>query len=228
LQTLDKNQLINLQHHIGLYAHDIEGALISFKRKIKDKKEISQNEILQLIDRITLSNKKILAINKLATKAKFLTDSEEIKVDLVNFVNEYINNILMFEDNKKIHLNLNCKNIEFITIFSPFEFTIVLDNILQNAKKVNKPKKIIVNIECTKDKDKFQIIIYDNGKGLDKSIDNPDEIFTQGFTTTDGSGLGLFHVRQILQKYGFSIYVDSTYKEGFKLIIEKEFMEIGV
>ena len=222
LQTLDKEQLINLQHHIGLYAHDIEGSLISFKREIKEKQNISQNEILNLLDKLTLSNKKILAINKLATKANFLSDSEEIEEDLVKFVDEYLTNIFALEDNKKVDIQIEYNDIEYRTLFSPFEFTIVLDNILQNAKKVNRPKKVLIKIEMKIQTDAFQIIISDNGKGLSSDIDDSNEIFTQGFTTTNGSGLGLYHVKEILSKYGFIIYVDENYHDGFSVIIEKK------
>lgn len=221
LQTLDKEQLINLQHHIGLYAHDIEGSLISFKREIADKENISQNEILSLLDKLTLSNKKILAINKLATKSNFLSDSEEIEEDLVSFIDEYLTNIFALEDNKKIDIKIEYSDIEYRTLFSPFEFTIILDNILQNAKKVNRPKKVLISIKMQIKTNNFQIIISDNGKGLSSNIDNSNEIFTQGFTTTNGSGLGLYHVKEILAKYGFIIYVDENYHHGFSIIIEK-------
>ena len=220
LQTLDSEQLINLQHHIGLYAHDIEGILISFKKKYNKKKIFNEENIFELLQRLTLSNKKILAINKLATKANFLTDSEEIEADLVHFINEYINNIYLIEDSNKVNIKVKYQDIEYKTLFSPFEFTIILDNLIQNTKKVNKPKKVSINIDFTLKNNKLKIEFYDNGKGLDKSIGNVSEVFSQGFTTTNGSGLGLYHVKQMLNKYNFNIYVDKEYTNGFKLVIQ--------
>lgn len=38
----------------------------------------------------------------------------------------------------------------------------------------------------------------DNGRGFDETIDDLDRVFEKGFTMTDGSGLGLFHVRHVL------------------------------
>ena len=222
LQTLDKEQLLNLQHHIGLYAHDIEGTIISFKKKLNRGTELHKDNVLELLQRLTLSNKKILAINKLATKANFLSDSEEIEADLVKFIDEYINNIYLIEDRNKVKINVKHQDIEYKTLFSPFEFTIILDNLIQNAKKINKPKQVIITINFLIVNNNLQIEFFDNGKGLDKNIENASEVFSQGFTTTNGSGLGLYHVKQLLNNYNFSIKVDETYKDGFKLIIQSQ------
>lgn len=221
IQTLDKEQLLNLQHHIGLYSHDIEGAIISFKREYNKNKIIDEKQIFDLLDRLTFANKKVLTINKLATKSNFLSDSEIIYADVVSFIDEYINTIYLVEDNKKITIDVNTNNSVFKTNFSPFELTIVLDNLLHNAKKINKPKKVIVNINMfINDKNNLVIEFSDNGKGLDPLIDNSEQIFEQGFTTTDGSGLGLYHVRQILDGFNFSIKVNDSYDDGFQLLIQ--------
>lgn len=220
IQTLDKEQLLNFQHHIGLYSHDIEGALLSFKRQYNKNKIINEKQIINFLDRLTLANKKVLTINKLATKSNFLTDSEIIYEDIVAFIKEYINTIYLVEDNRKISININTNNTEYKIKFSPFEFTIVLDNLLHNAKKVNKPKKVIVDIDMIIDDDKnFVLKFTDNGKGLDSTINDSNQIFEQGFTTTSGSGLGLYHVKQILEKSNFLIEVNENYNDGFQLII---------
>ena len=219
IQTLDKEQLLNLQHHIGLYSHDIEGALISFKREYSKNKNITEKQIFDFIDRLTLANKKVLTINKLATKSNFLTDSEIINEDIISFINEYIHTIYLVEDDRKIAINVNTNGNVFKTNFSPFELTIVLDNLLNNAKKINKPQKVIVDINIVKEDDSLKIEFSNTGKELDSMIDDSSQIFEQGFTTTNGSGLGLYHVKQILEKFGFNIRVNDEHKKGFQLII---------
>ena len=171
IQTLDKEQLLNLQHHIGLYSHDIEGALISFKREYSKNKNITEKQIFDFIDRLTLANKKVLTINKLATKSNFLTDSEIINEDIISFINEYIHTIYLVEDDRKIAINVNTNGNVFKTNFSPFELTIVLDNLLNNAKKINKPQKVIVDINIVKEDDSLKIEFSNTGKELDSMID---------------------------------------------------------
>ena len=121
LQTLDKNELINLQHHIGLYAHDIEGALISFNRRYNKSKILDEDKMFKLINRLTLSNKKILAINKLITKEGFLKDSEETENDLINFIYSYVHDTYIIDD-RKVNIKMDIHDIVYNTIYSPFEF----------------------------------------------------------------------------------------------------------
>ena len=61
--------------------------------------------------------------------------------------------------------------------------------------------------------------IKDVGKELDKSID-PELIFDEGITSTKGAGLGLNHVKRLLEQYfNASIKYNPDYKKGFELII---------
>jgi len=48
-----------------------------------------------------------------------------------------------------------------------------------------------------KSKNVLVVSFVDDGNGLDDSI-NIDDVFDLGITSTSGSGLGLFHVKQIL------------------------------
>ena len=61
--------------------------------------------------------------------------------------------------------------------------------------------------------------IKDIGKELDKTID-PELIFEEGVTSTKGAGLGLNHVRRLLNQYfNATIIFNPEYKNGFELII---------
>jgi signal transduction histidine kinase len=49
--------------------------------------------------------------------------------------------------------------------------------------------------------------VSDNGAGLARGA-SKDRIFEMGYTTTKGSGLGLYHVRQVLGEIGGSIELE--------------------
>ena len=49
------------------------------------------------------------------------------------------------------------------------------------------------------------ISFIDNGKGLSDKLENSEAMFQMGVTTTPGSGLGLFHSRVIVEKFGGKI-----------------------
>ena len=222
IQSLDKDQLMNLQHHIGLYAHNIEGALVTFKAEFEKNKNITEDKIVNFIDRLTLANQKILTINKLAIKSNFLTDSEVIYADIVSFIEEYINTIYIVEDKSKIFINVKSNDISFIIDFNPFGLTIVLDNILNNAKKINSPNKVTVTIEFFKEINNLVIKISNTRKFIDTSSDDPLKVFDKGVTTTSGSGLGLYHVKKILDEMNFDVMVNNQFKEGFQLVLSSK------
>ena len=56
----------------------------------------------------------------------------------------------------------------------------------------------------------LKIVVQDDGRGLDSGVTDLVRLFEKGFTTTNGSGLGLFHVTQILEDLGGSITAERT------------------
>jgi sensor histidine kinase regulating citrate/malate metabolism len=50
-------------------------------------------------------------------------------------------------------------------------------------------------------------LVRDDGPGLPQTLEDPDRIFELGFSRTSGSGLGLYHVRQVLGDMGGSITI---------------------
>ena len=73
IQPIEKSELIKLQHHIGLYAETIEDTILDFKMTLDESDNISKEEIIAYLTDISLEAQKILAINKYATKANFLS-----------------------------------------------------------------------------------------------------------------------------------------------------------
>jgi signal transduction histidine kinase len=63
------------------------------------------------------------------------------------------------------------------------------------------------------------ISFKDDGKGIDKEDIN--DIFDFGFTTTSGgSGIGLYFVKDLLEEMGGTIKVDSKKNQGAEFILE--------
>jgi signal transduction histidine kinase len=63
------------------------------------------------------------------------------------------------------------------------------------------------------------ITVHDDGPGLSKEISPQESIFNAGVTTTSGSGLGLFHVKQTIEQLGGQVSIDKNYKAGFGVAI---------
>lgn len=107
-----------------------------------------------------------------------------------------------------------------------FRIRVILNNLISNAIKYQRPDVVQhdVNIKVRCSEKAVQITITDNGIGILKEhIENIFKLFfrTQNAQNTQGSGIGLFIVKEALEKIGGSISVDSTPMVGssFKILI---------
>ena len=215
IQPIEKSELIKLQHHIGLYAETIEDTILDFKMTLDESDNISKEEIISYLTDISLEAQKILAINKYATKANFLSKSQSINADIIQFISEYIQNIYNLNTSRDLSVSISNNSLSYICKFEPLIVTIIIDNLLTNSNKANAKN---VNIVFRHD-DNLIIEYFDNGIGLDKSIINPSDIFEIGITTTSGSGLGLHHIKESLQRMNKSTIEVTKLDIGIKFII---------
>lgn len=215
-RTLDAEDLMNLQHHIGVNADLISGSITNFRRKMNIKETVTKEEVLEFIEEISIANQKIIAIKNYATKADFLTNSETITKDLIAFIQQYIVNIYKVISTNKIIVHVDDTSQEFITDFKPMEMTIIIDNILNNARKA-KARNLDIKFEF--ENNQLLILFQDDGKGLDTTITHIEDVFQRGFTKTNGSGLGLYHIKQIIDSMNGSISIQNNPSKGVNLII---------
>ncbi|WP_142786335.1 PAS domain S-box protein [Changchengzhania lutea] len=99
---------------------------------------------------------------------------------------------------------------------------VVLNNLISNAIKYKDPSKekpfVRVAIKCSRDK--AMIHIKDNGIGID-TMDKEKifEMFYRATKTSKGSGLGLYIVKEALDKLNGTINVESELGKGTKFIV---------
>ena len=98
-------------------------------------------------------------------------------------------------------------------MFNPLEFSIIIDNIADNARKANATKLEII---FQSDANGNNILWIDDGYGLMEDTDYT-KIFEQGFTTTNGTGIGLYTVKNYAEKMNATVTLNEEYKNGFKL-----------
>lgn len=107
-----------------------------------------------------------------------------------------------------------------------FRIEVILGNLISNAikyqKNESKSKKVEIKVEVNNDT--AEITIIDNGIGI--LSEHLEKIFSQFFktNTNQGTGLGLFIVKEALEKINGKIYVSSNLNQGttFKIIIPNE------
>lgn len=219
INTSEYEEVISLLHHVGIYAGTIDNNLKGISLRIQNDIELSNSELKDIIRLISFETKKILNVVAFATKANFKLKTETIEVDLNNYIQEYISNIIPTVTDKSLKIKIDSTtNDEFKKKLKPIELNIVIDNIVSNAKKAEAD-----NLKVTIQKKENNLVIkfIDDGKGIDKSI--IDRIYNQGFTTTDGAGIGLYHVKQIVNDMKGTILAENNQDSGacFTLTFKK-------
>ena len=207
LTSLDSQNIINMHHQITIYAGDMKQQIdncISASRN----KDFTQSDLRSRLEQLAFVNQKILSIARLATKANFRLESDSIEADLSSYIEQYIKEEATRIVTKPIKIDINGGSVEFTRRFRPMEISIVVDNLISNSVKAGATRLCFeFSLEG---KDTLEIVVTDNGKGFPANMEDLDRIFDLGFSRGTGSGLGLYHVRQVLGDMGGSIAAEAV------------------
>ena len=197
----DKEILEGFLHQITMSSANakvgMENALIAIQSQ-----EFSQDKMRDILIEQLEVLENICTLSKFGTFANFRLNSGKIKDDICAFVEQYIQKVSKgFES----MLELDCisDGSKFVIEFNPMEIGMVIDNLISNSKKA-RATKFSINIASFPDSNGVQLEITDNGRGITEDY---QRIFERGFTRTNGSGIGLFFCRKILDKIGAEIKV---------------------
>lgn len=213
----EKKDLLALQHQIIHTAGNITWSLDSLIDSINENKP--KDKLIKDIKDISLEVQRIVSASRFVTMAGFNTQAEKITNDLVSFVNDYVQNIYIPADSfihqkRPINIEIIKKDsFKHILKFRPFEITVILDNLFSNSRKA---KSTRIELEWIKNKNYLVLIFKDNGSGIPDEI--KDKIFDFRYSNSDGSGIGLYHVKDLLSKYKASIdFVQTNQGAEFNL-----------
>ncbi len=215
----DTKNLESILHHIGLTTPLIKTDIENLVKAINN--DASKSELIAIVKRISSLNEKITSFSKYFKKVNFNIHSNELNIDIVSFTNEYLENVYKLRDDLRINRELldvkinSPKDFEFKLKFNPIDMVIVLDNLISNSSKNGASK---VELNWGQMGNSAQLSFCDDGNGIkDNIIEN---IFDFGFTTSRrGSGIGLYHVREIIEKLNGKIEVNNKINKGVEFII---------
>lgn len=208
--TDDKKGFKSLQHHIT-HTSDMISEHISNAVELLDCGEYKG--VKEELQHIEIENQKILTLSNFVSKAKFDTKTKRINDDIVGFICEYIDNIYLIT-HKKIKINTNRPPFKYTLRFVPIEIIIVVDNLLNNSEKAGAQN---VLFEWSQPNENLLFHYIDDGHGIEPSI--LPHIFDYRFSTTDGGGLGLYYIKEIIGKMGGGIEVNNIKSKGVEFII---------
>lgn len=171
----------------------------------------------------------------------FFIEPEKIKI--IKLVEDVINELTHRADEKKLIIQKDfAKNIPLMNV-DPKLTRIIFQNILSNAIKYTPPQGTI-SLKMFIDKENLNVEISDTGLGIPES--QKEDIFSKFFradnarqTEIEGTGLGLYLVKTILDHCKGAIRFDSKLNEGTTFFVSipllgmqakkgtKEIMEIN-
>lgn len=213
--SLDKDNIVNLMHQIGIYASTIHTILANQIDKLNHNEEFTKEELINIFERLTFKNQQTLSVSRFATQANFRIKSEQITANLVNFFEEYLLAICSIYTGDTLKITFDTDINYFERKFLPIELSMVIDNLVHNASKAG---ATTINFSFKKVGSKqIEISVTDDGDGINSYEQN--RIFEKGFSTTDGSGLGLYHVKFIIEQMGGSISLNEKKQDGCQFII---------
>lgn len=102
----------------------------------------------------------------------------------------------------------------------------LVENLVGNSIQASK-KNGIIKLRAARCEENITILVEDNGSGIPEDIQN--KIFLPDFTTkgTQGTGLGLFVVKQLCEQFGGSVSLTSDVGKGTVIKLCFPFIEGG-
>ena len=162
-------------------------------------------------------NSRIMGVAKFATKANFRLDSEKIKADLGEYIEQYATEVAPDFLLDRIAVDAVNDGKRFDFRFKPIDVSVVVDNLIANAIKAG---ATTIRFEISHpNKNSIHISVSDNGPGFSGKVSDVRRVFEKGFTTTDGSGLGLYHVKQVLGEMNGTIEALAKISGGASFLI---------
>ena len=170
----------------------------------------------QGVQEISYCNERNKSVLEYYALAEFDTKDEQVRGDLFEFFEEYCKTItrrVCVEEDRPIDIETKV-NCTYVRTFVPQNIGVVIENVASNSYK-NGASKIVFNMY--ENEQYFCIDIIDNGNGLNANAD-VNSLFEFGKSYTRfGTGVGLYHIKNIVTDMNGTIGVNVENETGFEL-----------
>lgn len=144
------------------------------------------------------------------------TEINAEEIDFQSFVQEVYNSLIHINQGPLIDFQVE-KTGEAAVFSDTNRLNIILSNFLSNALKYHNLEQenpyIQVHLACKPNQLDFAVI--DNGKGIaNEHHDKLFDMFYRASRTSQGSGIGLYIVKETIEKLGGSLYFESVVGKG--------------
>lgn len=127
-----------------------------------------------------------------------------------------------------IHNNVDKNILKDVEIDEQHPFTsdknrlkVILNNLISNSIRYSNGHDPVIKVSITTDEKLARITVNDNGRGIPKKhIKNVFRMFYRATDVNAGSGLGLYIVKETIDKLEGNIALESNEKEGTSVLLE--------
>lgn len=213
---------IELNNFVYKVSHDLRAPLSSIKGLIALQKITDKSEDIDFPDMMEKSvNKLDNFIRDILSHSRNLnTNPESVQINFHKIITHCFEELAFLNN-----YNLIEKNVIIggeIYYGDEVRLNEIFRNLISNSIKYANPsqsrKFLNINIQTTRKE--AVITIEDNGVGIDRRIQNKVfEMFFRGHASSEGSGIGLYIVKQAVQKLNGSIFLESETNRGAKFTV---------
>lgn len=212
----------NMTHELKLPISTVSVALESIhKYNLTEQPETLKNYVdisLQELNRLNLMVEKVLQIDG-GGNIPFQTELYDLQTGL-----EKVVEVMKFKLNDTSEINFNPSSEPCFVMGDPVHLTNIFYNLIENAIKYAKGS-LRMNIDCNCIGNEVVLSFSDDGPGIDKMYHK--SIFEKFFRipekgdvhTISGSGLGLYYVKNMIERHKGKIKVKSELGEGTCFLI---------
>ena len=225
-QNLLELQKVNFELDNFVYhaSHDLRSPLRSILGLINILRiETNEKHKENVVDMIEGSIKRLdnLVMDLLSMSRNNRINDSHVAINFMNEINYSFTNFYHVADTQDLHISTQV-NHRFPFMSDVTRIRIILNNLISNAIKYRSYKRersfIHINICVTEKEATFAI--EDNGEGIPSSkLSSVFDMFVRASENSEGSGLGLYIVKNVLEKLKGTITIDSEENVGTKFVV---------
>jgi signal transduction histidine kinase len=189
---------------------------------IKNSQKMNTEQLANYLSIIKTENKRMNAQMESVLQMSMM-DKEELTLDLApmsieRVVEEAVEHFKLAVSQRNGWIDLSVRSGDYQILGDATQFKSALTNLIDNGIKYSTDAPQI-SVSLAQEQDQYTIIVKDRGIGMDE--ETLSQVFDRFFRATKGNihdvkghGLGLSFVKEIIEKHGGSISVQSATAAG--------------
>jgi len=212
----------DLDHFIYAASHDLLAPLGNIEASIDLINHIALADD-KLVDFLNIIHKSVKTFRSLIID---IADIAKVEADMIKMewvkMDDLINNIeWSLEDKIKVSGATIIRDFDIKEImFSKKNLRSIVFNLVSNAIKFKGEENPVINIKTLMTGDYILLSVQDNGRGIaDRELERIFDIYGRLHQDIEGSGIGLYLAKKIINAAGGNIKVESELGKGSKFTI---------